>query len=123
MPWNLGVGVTALANAITIMKVLSSINLGSNNLGALALPDGWKDRGPGVTGRYQDPSGDNHQEPHTGSTPEGAIALDNAIKDMQAGSLLSKLDLRDNQIPPEEAAALEITCKDKAIELELDTRS
>jgi hypothetical protein len=74
--------------------VLKSLNLAANNLGQLALPEGWS--GPYDDEKYyKDRDGKYHEQAPAGSKPEGIIALANVIPDMRA---LSVLNLASNKL-------------------------
>jgi hypothetical protein len=77
-------------------KVLTSLNLASNNLGAPLFPAGWTrypDNSPSYRFRHTDSS---HQEAAPeGTSYPGAITIANAIKDMRA---LTSLNLADNRL-------------------------
>jgi hypothetical protein len=78
-------GIIAIANAIPGMGALSILNLASNGLGELVLPEGWTYDTPGYDSRkwqYTHTDG-RAQKPHPGN-PEGIIAIADAISDMGA---------------------------------------
>jgi hypothetical protein len=89
-----------LANAIPGMGALTSLNLASNSLGELVLPDGWTKR-DAQSQEEMDAHGDvwyehtdgTEQKEDPGSKPEGIIALANVIPDMGA---LTSLNLAVN---------------------------
>ena len=69
---------------------LSYLNLASNGIGELVLPKGWSEKyGDAKRFGYTHGDGREQKEAPAGSTPEGAIAIANAIKDMRALSLLN----------------------------------
>jgi hypothetical protein len=79
-----------LASELPDKGALSSLNLASNDLGKLLLPEGWSEKyGNGTAYGYTHGDGREQKEAPAGSTPEGAIAIANAIKDMRALSLLN----------------------------------
>jgi hypothetical protein len=95
---NLGAGDAVLiANDISDMGALSVLNLASNNLGALVLPEGWTKNYGVVDGKYGSVfthADGTKQMEHPGK-PEGIIALANAIPDMGA---LTSLNLSSNHL-------------------------
>jgi hypothetical protein len=97
-------GPKAIADAIKDMRALSVLNLASNNLGELVLPQGWTkgEKGYSITEEYTHTDG-TKQDQHPGE-PEGIIALANAIPDMGA---MTELDVRENNINEKEIRALQ----------------
>jgi hypothetical protein len=89
-------GIVAIADAIPDMGALSVLNLASNNLGELVLPDGWSviRIAVGSTHSIQmyGHADGREQKDHPGK-PEGVIAIANAIPDMRA---LSHFDISNN---------------------------
>jgi Leucine-rich repeat (LRR) protein len=84
-----------IANDISDMGALSVLNLASNSLGELVLPEGWTS-GPNAgfsAMEYMHADG-RKQNQHPGK-PEGIIAVANAIKDMRA---MTKLDMSNNSM-------------------------
>jgi hypothetical protein len=84
-----------IANDISDMGALSVLNLASNSLGELVLPEGWTS-GPNAgfsAMEYMHTNG-RKQNQHPGK-PEGIIAVANAIKDMRA---LTALDISKNRL-------------------------
>jgi hypothetical protein len=81
-----------LASELPDKGALSYLNLASNGIGELVLPEGWSEKyGDATTFGYTHGDGREQKEApegSTGSKPGGAIAIANAIKDMGA---LSKL--------------------------------
>jgi hypothetical protein len=107
------------------------LNLASNNLGALVLPEGWTKNFGEVDGKYGNVfthADGTKQMEHPGK-PEGIIALANAIPDMGA---LSSVNLLKNVITFEQAQnlagilikhpALKSLCGNSGDETELDMR-
>jgi hypothetical protein len=92
------------------------LNLASNNLGELVLPQGWSEgwKADGSAQEYTHTDG-SKQDQHPGK-PECIIALANAIPNMGA---LSKLVLTMNHIPATEAGILNTACKAKGVNLAL----
>jgi hypothetical protein len=91
-------GVIALADVIPDMGALLVLNLASNNLGGLVLPEGWS------CGYHGDYSGGEFYKHADGrevkvGTPEGttsgAIIIADAIKDMRA---MTSLNLASNNL-------------------------
>jgi hypothetical protein len=78
------------------MRAMTSLNLANNNLGELVLPTGWTAHlaDDGIRTYYGKEGQPSQWEAPSGSTPEGAIALANAIPDMGA---LTSLDI-SNQV-------------------------
>jgi Leucine-rich repeat (LRR) protein len=105
-------GAIMLAAEIVGNGAMTSLNLSSNALGELVLPAGWTKEHPYSSYKHSD---GREQKDHPGE-PEGIIAVANAIKDMGA---LSKLDARDNYIPPAEKALLQGTCDANMVSLGL----
>jgi Leucine-rich repeat (LRR) protein len=97
-------GIVALANAIPDMGALTSLNLASNNLGALLLPAGWTHH-PDNSASYRFMHTDSsHQEAAPeGTSYPGAITIADAIKDMRA---ISSVNLLKNSIPVKQAQEL-----------------
>jgi hypothetical protein len=91
-------GVNALADVIPGMGALSSLNVTSNNLGALVLPEGWSEVRGFLRGKsYMHTDGRKRKDDP--SQPLGVINLANAIKDM--GWMMS-LHVGNNDIPEKE---------------------
>jgi hypothetical protein len=102
---HLGAGDAVLiANDISDMGALSSLNLANNNLGGLVLPEGWQH-----TGYSEWTYSDGSKVRETPGKPEGIIAIANVIPDM--GAILS-VNLLKNNIPMEQAKALASILKD-----------
>jgi hypothetical protein len=79
-----------------INGALSHLNLASNGIGKLVLPEGWSEKyGKAAVYGYTHNDGREQKEAPAGSKPEGAIAIANAIKDM--GALLV-LNLASNNL-------------------------
>jgi Ran GTPase-activating protein (RanGAP) involved in mRNA processing and transport len=95
-------GIIAVFNAIKDMRALSVLNLASNNLGALVLPEGWTKNYGEVDGKYGNVfthADGTKQMEHPGK-PEGIIALANAIPNMGA---MTSLNLASNSLGVEGA--------------------
>jgi hypothetical protein len=95
-------GVIAIAAAIPDMGALSVLNMASNNLGELVLPDGWTRNAEEFDGEMQwvcTYADGTKQIDHPGK-PEGIIALANAIPDMGA---MTSLNLASNDLGVEGA--------------------
>jgi hypothetical protein len=78
---------------------LTSLNLASNSLGQLALPEGWEEH-ESSKGYFRLNGGEWTQSVPAGAKAEGIIALANAIPDMGA---LSVLSLKKNSLGTKEA--------------------
>jgi hypothetical protein len=86
------------------MGALSVLNLASNNLGELVLPQGWsEDWKADYSAKEYTHTDGSKQEQHPGK-PEGIIALANAIPDMGA---LSVTNVMGNKIGKEQLAKLQ----------------
>jgi hypothetical protein len=107
-----GIGIDADDAIILVSELpgkgaLSVLNLASNNLGELVLPQGWSEDWIVTLSfcsrakEYTHTDG-SKQDQHPGK-PEGIIALANAISDMRA---ISSANLLENGIPMEQAKAL-----------------
>jgi Leucine-rich repeat (LRR) protein len=87
-----------LASELPNKGALSSLNLASNNLGQLVLPEGWTEKKEGFMNAsvigYQHTGGTDQTE-HPGK-PEGIIAIAAAIPDMRA---MTSLHVGMNRIP------------------------
>jgi hypothetical protein len=81
------------------MMALTVLNLANNNLGELVLIDGWT---KGCVDEYTHADGRKQKEPP--GTPEGVIAIANAIKDMR---LLSSVNLLNNNLREEGLKVIE----------------
>jgi hypothetical protein len=84
-----------LAPAISDNGAMTSLNISSNRIGWLSVPDGWETR-KSQNGDYQvfkPPGQDWTMDAPPGAKAEGIIAIANAIPDM--GALLS-LDMSNN---------------------------
>jgi hypothetical protein len=108
-----------IANDISDMGALSVLNLASNDLGELVLPEGWSN-GSGKHdehgyGWYAHTSGADQKE-HPGK-PEGIIALANAIPNMGA---LSVLSLKSNSLGVDGGKALADGLKGHTVITELN---
>ena len=92
-------GVTALADAISDMGALTSLDVSSNKVGSLSSQGGWV-KEPGK--KYRSPTGKYQKEKPAGEDfkAETLIALANAIRDN--GALLV-LSLKDNNLGTKEA--------------------
>jgi hypothetical protein len=117
---NLGVGGAIIISAWLTHKdkgALSHLNLASNGIGKLVLPEGWSEKyGKAAVYGYTHNDGREQKEAPAGSKPEGAIAIANAIKDMGA---LTKLDISNNNIEQGEALQrIADLCNTKGIELD-----
>jgi hypothetical protein len=90
-----------ITSGITGISTLTSLNMSGNNLGRLAMPEGWKDAGNGR--EFKNPSGKwlgLADLLAAGAKAEGLIALANAIPDMGALSVLTfgdKFNLYDGK--------------------------
>jgi hypothetical protein len=83
------------------MGALSYLNLASNGIAKLVLPEGWSEKYEDAASfGYTHGDGREQKEAPEGSKPEGAIAIANAIKDMGA---LSVLSLKKNGLGTKEA--------------------
>jgi hypothetical protein len=113
---NLGAGDAVLiANDISDTRALSVLNLASNNLGELVLPEGWTATGYAYNDTKLFRHTDGREQKGNPSKPEGVIAIANVIPDMEA---LTKLDISNNNIAQGQALQ-QITgcCSTKGIEL------
>ena len=107
-----------LAVGLSTNGTLTSLNISSNNIGELLLPEGWskKTNYQGEFKHYKHTDGRKQEEAPEGSEPVGALALINAIKNNVA---LEKLDTSNNNIEQGEVLLeLEIGCNSKGIELD-----
>jgi Leucine-rich repeat (LRR) protein len=85
-----------IANDISDMGALSSLNLASNHLGELVYPIGWTKTGYSRgLGTYRHTDGRKQDDPPEGSKPEGIIAIANTIPNMRA---LTCLDISRNNL-------------------------
>jgi hypothetical protein len=91
--------VIMLAAEIVDNGALSVLNLASNNLGKLVLPDGWSARYKGKSYQEYAHLDGSRQKDHPGR-PDGIIAVANAIPDMGA---LTSLNLSSNNLKVEGA--------------------
>jgi hypothetical protein len=97
-----------IANDISDMGALLSLNLADNSLGELVPPDGWTQREPQsqeehiAYGKsfFVHTDGTKQKEVPSGSKPEGVIALANAINDNGA---MTSLSLASNDLGVEGA--------------------
>jgi hypothetical protein len=106
-----------IANDISDMGALSSLNLSENNIGQCTIDDGggwtlWDDDFEGKGKRWKN----KETGEYSFGKYVGAIALADAIPSMGA---LSKLDVRDNHIPPAEEVLLQGACDAKGVSLRL----
>jgi hypothetical protein len=95
-------GVNAISDVISDMGALSVLNLASNNLGELVLPEAWTKKFEQFDGKRQwvfTHADGTKQIEHPGK-PEGIIALGNAIPDMRA---LTSLNLASNVLGVKDA--------------------
>jgi hypothetical protein len=82
---NLGAeGGLHLAGVIKDMGALSVLNLASNNLGELVLPEGWTRTGYDYNNTQLFRHTDGREQKGNPSKPEGVIAIANVIPDMGA---------------------------------------
>jgi hypothetical protein len=88
-------GVVALADVISHMGALTSLDISSNALVGFNLPAGWS--GPDADGEFKSPDGSYEKCPPVEAEAilNGIIALANAIPDMGA---LAKLMFGDKQV-------------------------
>jgi Ran GTPase-activating protein (RanGAP) involved in mRNA processing and transport len=114
-----------LVSELPDKRVLSVLNVASNNLGELVLPEVWTKKRERFGGKWQNQEVFTHtdgtkQIEHPGK-PEGIIALANAIPDM--GALLV-LSLKSNGLLNKESGrALADALKGNSILTELDVSS
>ena len=100
--------------------VLTSLNISTNNIGALVLPDGWTEENDEMVSNeyssYRHTDG-REQEEHPGK-PEGVTALADAIK---TNGALVKVNISANAIASKEAGkALAEALKNNTVLKELD---
>jgi hypothetical protein len=115
----LGAGdAVIIANDISDMGALTSLNLASNSLGTII---GWKYNDPKHTRKVDDWRYEHSDGRHQKEKPsedmgkaEGVIALANAIPGIGA---LIKLDIRNNDIGTEQKGGLQRICVASGIEL------
>jgi hypothetical protein len=81
------------------MRALLSLDLSSNRLGELVLPEGWSKQ----YGQFKSPEGKYQENPPPGATAEGIIAIANAIPDMGD---ISSVNLLKNKIDVNQAEHL-----------------
>jgi hypothetical protein len=74
---------------------MTVLNLASNRLGELVLPEGWTKTGGGFSAPYVFKHADGREQKEDPSKPEGIIAIANAIPDMGA---MTSLNLASNYI-------------------------
>ena len=87
-------GVKAFAEGLGANAALTSLDIGSNKLGHLVIPAGWRSRdGDGAAPWVHDDGRMLGSGVPAGSRPEGAIAIANAIR---TSKTLTRLDLRSN---------------------------
>jgi Leucine-rich repeat (LRR) protein len=101
-------GAIALANAIPVMRAMTSLNVSNNSIGLPVPPAGWNyqsNRSPA----FRSPDGKYQHDPPSGTTYPGVGAIANAIRDM--GAILS-VNLLENDIGVEQARALVIILKE-----------
>eukprot|EP00935_MAST-01C_sp_MAST-1C-sp1_P001408 g1408.t1 len=122
-------GVIAVADLIKTNRALTSLNISTNNIGELVLPEGWNKETDdwGNFTHYQHTGGQRQQEPPEGAMPEGAIVLADAIS--TNGAMVS-VNILDNNIGTEQAQklvavlkehpTLKSLCGNKGDETELD---
>jgi Ran GTPase-activating protein (RanGAP) involved in mRNA processing and transport len=84
-------GVIALANAISNMGALSSLDLAENSLGELVLPAGWEK----AAWKEEWTHFDGAKVKDNPGKPKGIIAIATAIPDME---VLTKLDISKNAL-------------------------
>jgi hypothetical protein len=95
------IGPKAIADAIRDNGAMTVLNLASNKLGELVLPEGWTKTGGGFSGPIVFKHADGReQKEDPGSKPEGIIAIANAIPDMGA---MTSLNLASNRLRAEGA--------------------
>jgi Ran GTPase-activating protein (RanGAP) involved in mRNA processing and transport len=96
-----------LASELPDKRVLTSLNLASNNIGQIVPPEGWEVAGNGF--QFRQPGGDWTNNVPEGAKQEGVIALADAILDM--GALLH-LDISENILRVEGAKLLAAALRD-----------
>ena len=103
-------GVNAIADAIPTMGALTNLDVSSNNIGELVLPEGWtKDIKADYSGyEYKHTDGRKQENMPEGATPDGAIALADAIKNNGA---LSSVNILKNNIEEHGCQAMEAALK------------
>jgi hypothetical protein len=97
-----------IANDISDMGALTSLNLASNSLGELVLPEGWRFGFKGDGSNEQYLHADGRAQKENPGKPDGIIALVDAIQDMRA---ISSLNLAKNMIRAEGAKHLSAAIK------------
>ena len=81
---------------------MAKLNISENNIGELVLPEGWTKGSDGYPdyGKYKHTDGRKQEKAPAGSSPDGAIALADAIKNNGA---LTSLDISLNNLGAEGA--------------------
>jgi hypothetical protein len=116
----------SLANTPSGNRALSVLNLASNNLGALVLPEGWTETGHDLqTGYDYDNTKlfrhtDGREQKGNPSKPEGVTAIANAIPDTRA---MTRLDISANNLGAAGTKVLTEGLKGNQIMTELDISS
>jgi hypothetical protein len=104
-----------LAPAISAMKALSSLNVNNNNIGQQQVrPSGWERKAGGLFSSSKWVHHDGRTQKEDPAKYEGLIALAAAIEEMP---LLSKLDLRNNNIVGGTIRRTRKVCASQRIEL------
>jgi hypothetical protein len=101
-----------LAVGIKDNGALSVLNLASNGIGEMVLPDGWRKTESGRKPEWT--HSDGSKVTANPGKPEGVIALATAIPDMRA---LTKLNISGNYIGAEQERDLQCICVAGGIEL------
>jgi hypothetical protein len=114
-----GLGMDADDTAILVSELpdkraLSVLNLASNNLGGLVLPEGWTETGYNHNDTKLFRHTDGREQKGNPGKPEGVIAIANVIPDMGA---LTKLNIGRNHIGAEQERDLQRICVAGGIEL------
>ena len=107
--------VSHLADIVSAIRALTSLNISSNNLGQLVLPYGWTEHRSYYQGEKYTHTDGRKQQEHPGK-PEGAIAIVDAIPTMGA---LASLDLSQNSISESESSRIKAVCEVKSISLKV----
>jgi hypothetical protein len=104
-----------IANDISDMGALTSLDVSNNNLGLLATENGWTSKDGDNLAPWVHPDGRKQKEKPEGLKPLGVIAIANAIPDMRA---LIKLDISRNCIGAAQEEELQRLCLASGITLD-----
>jgi hypothetical protein len=109
-----------IANDISDMRALTSLDVSHNDIGQLVLSEGWSEKNDmfGHVEGYKHTDG-REQKDNPGN-PEGIIAIANVIPDMSA---LTKFDISENNLRAEGSKALAAGLKSNRVITELNIGS